>query len=148
MRRRPCWVCDKPGHLNTECRKKKSSGCLRCGKEHQLRDCPSRPKTTVAGIMIVQDSLPSSLLATINHWTQQVSTELLKYRVRINEKWTQVLIDTGAQLSLIAKTEAVRLGVTWKSQLVEGRVETADGGVMNILGMANVLMNYETGVRR
>ena len=96
-------MCDKPGHLNTECRKKKASGCLRCGKEHQLRDCPSRPKTTVAGVTIVQDSSPTGLLATINHWTQQLSSELLKYRVKINEKWTQVLVDTGAQLSLIAK---------------------------------------------
>ena len=56
-------------------------------------------------------------------------------------------MDMGAQLSLIAKTEADRLGVSWKTQSVQGRVETADGGAMNILGMANILMNYETGVR-
>ena len=42
LRKRPCLICDKTGHLLFECPKKKASGCLRCGKDYRLRECPSR----------------------------------------------------------------------------------------------------------
>ena len=38
-----CWICDKQGHRATECSRRKSSGCPRCGsKAHGLVACPQR----------------------------------------------------------------------------------------------------------
>ena len=38
-----CWICDRTGHRATECTRRKTSGCPRCGsKAHNLLVCPQR----------------------------------------------------------------------------------------------------------
>ena len=38
-----CWICDKQGHRASECSRRKTSGCSRCGsKAHKLLTCPQR----------------------------------------------------------------------------------------------------------
>ena len=149
MRKRPCWICDKAGHLIRDCTKRKPSGCPRCGKDHQLRACPDRPKATVASISI--DSAEKSVdpFIRINNLMKGVGSELLQYSVILNGKETLALVDTGAQLSLIAKTEAERLGIQWKSSADADReVVGADGGQIKILGEAQPLIDYRSGRRK
>ena len=38
-----CWICDRSGHRASECTRRKSTGCPRCGsKAHNLTLCPQR----------------------------------------------------------------------------------------------------------
>ena len=45
LRNRPCWVCDRTGHLIRECPKKKPKGCPRCGQDHSIFHCLNRKQT-------------------------------------------------------------------------------------------------------
>ena len=145
MRKRPCWICDKTGHLIRECTKKKTTGCPRCGKDHTLKECPSRPKATIACITTTTTSVDESEYGNLFKLIEQTGEERLQYRVEINGKDSLVLVDTGAQLSLLAKEEAERLGVTWDGKKAREDVVGADGGSTAILGKAAISINYQDG---
>ena len=142
MRKRPCWICDKTGHLIRECTKKKPSGCPRCGKDHQLKVCPARPKATIASIGVAK--------ATGDRWLKEVERlgrhgsglSLLQYRVKTSVGETSVVVDTGAQLSLMAQAEADRLKL--KIDRTEGRddVSGPGGEQLTIIGSVVVTIDY------
>ena len=89
-----CWVCDRKGHFTRDCPDAQKQGCFRCGGAHTLRECPKR-------------------LSKVRTLQQQRLGEQekgdLSYQVQINNQDVQVLVDTGAQCSLIRDDVARRL---------------------------------------
>ena len=45
LRTKPCWVCERTGHLIRECPKRKTTGCPKCGQKHSIFHCPQRKPT-------------------------------------------------------------------------------------------------------
>ena len=151
-RKRPCWVCGKTGHLIKDCPKKKASGCLRCGQNHMIRECPQRGKATIGVVAREQegeeaaahnndrreeeDELFEQALAV----KKQNDKTVLQFEVQINGSPITAVIDTGAQLSLMALEEAERVGLTWQP-VTTGRSVTGVGGdVLDVRGVAEVVM--------
>ena len=108
------------GHFTRDCPQAKKQGCFRCGENHTLRDCPKRLAKTQA--------------------VQSVSVESagireLQYRVKSGGHEINVLVDTGAQCSLIRKDVARRL------QLPIARVRRGD--TPNLCGVAGHPLKVE-----
>ena len=148
MRKRPCWICDKTGHLIRECTKRKPSGCPRCGKDHQLKECPSRPKTMIASIALPDGKRTDALFKDVGVMQHRISEELLEYEAIIQGKTSVAIVDTGAQLSLLSKNEAERLGVSWNDQNKRDDIVAADGKRISILGTATISIKYKEGLRK
>ena len=143
IRKRPCWICDKTGHLIRECTKRKPTGCPRCGKDHQLKVCPDRPKAVVACVGTESES-DKDLLQDVSEMSQH-QNDILEYRVKVNGLDTLVMVDTGAQLSLISQAEAERLGVKWDDRDIRTDVVGADGEAITIKGSARVTVEFSSG---
>ena len=57
----------------------------------------------------------SKAFADIGVMQQQIQSDLLQYRVRLENKESTAIVDTGAQISLISKDEAKRLNISWQT---------------------------------
>ena len=146
MRKRPCWICDKTRHLIKECTKKKPIGCQRCGKDHFLKDCLSRLKPTTTISCVTTESYDTNnpeVFSDFNSYTQAITTDLLRYRVEVNGIETMVIVDTGAQLSLIAQGEAERLGIHWDTDMIKQKIMGASDEQLKILGRVTLAFKYK-----
>ena len=148
MKKRPYWICDKTGHLIRDCNKRKSSGCPRCGKDHQLRSCPDRPKTTISCLEVQAASKTDRWFDKVVEMTGEKNQPSLKYRVMINRKEAVVMVDTGAQLSLISVEEVKRLGISYDSRQARKDVVTADGRKLEVIGAALITFEYNYSKQR
>ena len=158
LKKRPYWVCDKTGHTVVECPKKHSTGCLRCGKDHRLRDCPQRPNKTI-GCVELQDENATTDEEELRQTEEQeqimeLAEEMgavlavrkklegitLQFTVRIHDKPLKAIIDTGAQLSLISKRETDRLRIRVSRNDGDSIIYGVSGYALQVLGKALVYM--------
>lgn len=120
--RKACFVCNKPGHLAKDYRRKNVS-CYKCGKQgHYSTDCPGKPQEMRATLNLVTEAEPVSETrittnkeddgSSVNKITASgmrkscVSVRLLGCeRVALN-----ALIDTVSPVNLMKKTIFEKIG--------------------------------------
>ena len=150
IKSKPCWICDKPGHLIKDYRKRKPTGCARCGENHTLLNCPHRKTTQVRYIEVPnnqelqpeqQEGPESPELQQVLTIKDKTSTTTLAYEVTINGQQVQAIIDTGAQVSLISSQQAQQLNLIPSSADKLTSVKGANGQELKILGKCEITMS-------
>ena len=126
LREYPYWVCDRTGHLIRDCPEAKKQGCYHCGESHTVRECPKR----LAKIRVLQGCNSSA--------TEKGE---LSYTVQARGRNVKVLIDTGAQCSLIRDDVAKRLRLRVREIKAKERPELCgvNGNPLNVKGQAELV---------
>jgi len=94
-----CFNCSTYGHVSRYCTKPKKAKCEKCGKYgHEKNACFTNTQVV---------SLVSSTPNTIN--------EKYFFDVLVNEKPVRAYVDTGSQLCLMRKSDAITMGLSIES---------------------------------
>ena len=158
LRNRPCWVCDRTGHLIRECPKKKPKGCPRCGQDHSIFHCPNRKQTvryiTVEEVqeegsgtqgntqeILARDQQDGFMEQHDSRVVMAVRDNLkkliLKYDIKVGQEDVRAIVDTGAQVSLMSRKVAQKLKITM-NQHHGGVIKGVNGNALTIDGKACV----------
>ncbi|KAK8942729.1 hypothetical protein KSP39_PZI009417 [Platanthera zijinensis] len=101
-----CTYCKKSGHLVNDCRRKQNT-CFRCGQfGHQIKDCPVKESPIPAQPLQAISGAQDKGKAVLNVTTQGealASTSVISGSFRVKNKWMQILFDSGASHSFIAR---------------------------------------------
>ena len=77
---------------------------------------------------------------------EQLGGELLQYDINVEGKRITAMVDTGAQLSLLLREVAERLGVEWDKGGARKDLVGAGGETIDVVGKAKVGIAYKEGV--
>lgn len=107
-----CFNCNEPGHYSFKCTKAiiKCNICNRLG--HLSDNCTKVPNSNTKACKAEKSTEKSVMKVDTN------STSDSKYSIqlKINGTATQGYVDLGSQCTLVRRSEAIRLGITWVAE--------------------------------
>ena len=154
---KPCYRCSKPGHLPENCFFKKKA-CRNCGKQgHIAKVCRQKQddhskstkgqKKTKHRTHFVT-TMESGTTEESREWgmfaVNSVPESGIKVDLKVNGVTLNMILDTGASLTIISKKTWRELFPNLKLEKSEMLLKTYSGEKLRVLGQAHVPVEYKT----